>query len=161
MFAVAVTDHSGVPAATGAETPSPRRGLGVLLDHVLASAQASGNRHVTLDRFLAVLDRARDRHIVLGTASAEQAAQATSTTPARTALVAAGDTDSVRELIGDRDAVALHTVTDVATWARQLRVGCLLAGAEPDGEASVNSLRSARPDHHDGPFTWTRPRDTV
>ena len=158
VFAVVVTDHSNVPTAVAADPPAaPRRGLGTLLDDVLTSAGAGSDGQTAVQRFLAMLD-----HDPVRQAASAAPTPAGPTTPVRTALVAAGDTDSVRELTHDRNAVVLHTVTAVATWAHLLRVGCLLAGAEQDGAASVNALRAALSDHHPGrhgrPFTWTRPR---
>lgn len=128
-------------------------------------------------RFLAELDHTRDHDVIDEAASTTPttaplaAATLRTATPeatvrtavVRTALVAAGDTESVRDRLGDRHAVALHTVTDVAVWERMVRVGCLLAGAEQDGATSVIALRTALADHDLGPcrrgrFTWARPR---
>ena len=113
-----------------------------------------------MHRFLAMLDH--DTVHQAASAAPTPTTPAGPATPARTALVAAYGTDSERELTRDLDAVALHTVAAVGAWARMVQVGCLLAGAEQDGAASVNALRAALSDHHPGrhgrPFTWTRPR---
>lgn len=125
-------------------------GSGGLLDHVLASVAAGNGGQAALDGFLAALGRARGHHTIT---------EATSPAP-RTALIATGDAESVRKLTGDQTAgdhaaVALHCAADPAVWERMVRVGCLIAGAQPDGAASVNALRAALSDHHGGPFTWT------
>lgn len=159
VLAILVTDHSNAPAAAAADPPAPRRGLGGLLDHVLASVADGNGGQAALDGFLAALGRTRGHRAITDATSPPPSP----TGPVRTALVAAGDAESVRRLTGDQaagdhGAVALHCVADPAVWERMVRVGCLIAGAEPDGAASVSALRAALSDHHGGPFTWARPR---
>lgn len=151
VFAILVADHP-LPVPTAVEDASvSRRGLGGLLDDMLDTVQAGSGDPGVMAGFLTRLHHARNRSTI--THPPPPVGPATSV---RTVLVAAGDTDAVREPPGGRDAVALHTVSAVAVWARMVRVGCLLAGAEKGGAASVAALRTALSDHdhRGGPFTW-------
>jgi hypothetical protein len=73
------------------------------------------------------------------------------------ALVVAGDTGPVLDFARDRAAVTVHTAA-VPVWDRLVRVGCLLAGAEPAGTGSVRALRAAVAGHGTGPFSWVTPQ---
>ncbi|MDT7552192.1 MAG: hypothetical protein QOI16_728 [Pseudonocardiales bacterium] len=74
------------------------------------------------------------------------------------ALVVAGDTAQVLGFARDRTAVTVHTAAAVPVWDRLVRVGCLLAGAEPGGTGSVRALRAAVAGHGPGPFSWVAPQ---
>jgi len=150
VFAILVADHP-VPAPTAVEdAPVSRRGLGGLLDEMLDTVQTGSDDPGVVAGFLTRLRDAQNRFTITYPAPVGPA------TSVRTVMVAAGDTDAVRELLGGRGAVVLHTVGAVAMWARMVRVGCLLAGAEKGGAASVAALRTALSDHdrRGGPFTW-------
>lgn len=162
LAALVVTDPRTVAIPVGAAKPplAPRRGLGTLLDDVILSAERANDRdrHTGAREFLERLDHA---HPTIGAAASTRPnppAPPGPPIPARTALIAAGDTALLRDLIGDCGHAALHTVATAATWTRMVRVGCLLAGATQDGAASLTALRTAMAAHHEGPFTWTRPQ---
>ncbi len=167
LFALVVTDPGRARTEIGADPPAPRHGLGNLLVDLLTSAESTtgGDGQAAVAAFLARLDHARGHTIrsapsaaLTPAGPAASATRASPMTPVRTALIAVGDADLVRELSHGRTAVARHAVTAVAGWQRVVRV---LASAEPDGAVSVDDLGTARDDHHrdrhGGPFTWTRP----
>ncbi len=146
VFAVQVDERT---AAVTAPQPRPAVG-GLLADLLVAEAGTGGSRALTT--FLDQLRRTRD----LSTATTPALSTEPMTEP-RTALLVTGETESVRHHIRGRDAVALHTVTGVAVWERLVRVGCLLAGADRGGAASVEALRIAVAGHGDGLFSWISP----
>jgi hypothetical protein len=74
------------------------------------------------------------------------------------ALVVAGDTGPVLDFARDRAAVTVHTAAAVPVWDRLVRVGCLLAKAEPAGTGSVRALRATVAGHGTGPFSWVTPQ---
>ena len=136
VFAVGIGERAG-------PTNRPRAlpVLQGLLEDVLAAAPDGGRTASTA--FFDRLDRAID-----------QARGAVTSV----ALVAAGDTGPVLDFAGARTAVTVHTVAAVPVWDRLVRVGCLLAGAEPVGTGSVRSLRAAVAGTGSGIVSWVAPR---
>ncbi len=128
VFAVAV-DHRTMAVTE----PRPRVAVGGLMADLLAAESGTGGA-LAIAAFLDQLDCARS---------------------ATTALVTTGETEWVRSHAHGRAAVTLHTVAGVAVWERLVRVGCLLAGADPDSAASVEALRTAVAGHGEGFFSWT------
>lgn len=76
-------------------------------------------------------------------------------TPIR--LLVRGDETLTRRWTLGQDAVAVHVIPPDLAWDRTVRVGCLMAGADGLGAASVQSLRMAITEHGDrGVFQWIR-----
>jgi len=162
LFAVAVDQQPGGAAAEFAvpgppDGPRPALG-GMLADLVLAAQSETGDR-VALGAFLNQLDRARDHHAARDHNPVHDQGAVRGVTPhaaVTTAVVAAGDTASVGAALAVRGSVSVHAAASVAGWERMVRVGCLLAGADPAGAASVEALRKVVRDHGAGPFSWIR-----
>ncbi len=133
VFAVAMGER-----AEPTSTPRALPVLQGLLEDVLAAVPGGGPTGSTA--FFDRLDRAIGHE------------------PTAVALVAVGDTAPVRDFARARTGVTVHTAAAVPVWDRLVRVGCLLAGAEPAGTGSVRALRAAVAGHGSGIFSWVAPR---
>jgi transposase len=130
-----------------AEPATAPRALPVLhglLEDVLAVAAPGEGDPTAAKAFFTQLDHAIDNVRARGAVTG-------------VALIAAGDTEAVLDYARDRASVTVHTVAGVPVWDRLVRLGCLLAGAEPAGTGSVRALRAAVTCHGLGPFSWIAP----
>ncbi|QJY47740.1 helix-turn-helix domain-containing protein [Pseudonocardia broussonetiae] len=79
--------------------------------------------------------------------------------PSEARLLVQGDATACRWAL-EQAVVAAHVIPAHLAWERIVRLGCLIAGSDEDGAASVGALRAAITDHGDGgTFGWLRRAD--